>query len=95
MRHMLSYKNGTYHKVSRLYPPKLLEGPVVGCAVLRVGDLDGDDGGCAGAVFVVGVVARRKLAGQRRVRCVGQQRELELDLLAELHGDRVRLLRTS
>lgn len=57
-----------------------MRGPVLG-----VSDLDGDDGGRAGAVFVVGVVARRQLGRQRRVRRVREQGELELHLFAELH----------
>lgn len=72
--------------------PEFLQRPVVCCAVLGVSDLDGDDGGRAGPVLVVGVVARSQLCRQRRVRRVGEESELELDFFAELYGDRVRFL---
>lgn len=54
-------------------------------AVLGVGDLDGDDGGRAGAVLVVRVVPGGELGRQGGVGRVSEEGKLELHLLTEFH----------
>ena len=60
-------------------------------AILHVCHLDGHHGLGHGAV-VVALGAPHELGPQRRVERVGEQHKLELDALAQLHADRVRLL---
>ena len=74
----------------RAHSPELVETPVMRGTVLHVCHLDGHHGLGHGAVVVT--LGADELGPQRRVERVGEQHELELDALAQLHADGVRLL---